>query len=187
MEYHVYNSFWKEVANSLLIGETERVPYVRHYIFQYEWEAIEKILLKGYVDTGYFPVILSKDFVRYTLFEEIDVNDLLPSLFLYLSNCEANMLKGLLAKESSIDDFSSDEFHEFLEQFKVQSLVTKSNIKEKLAEITRQELIQKPHIMTACWKPMFNLLREKYHFHCKSRVFLYYDKVTPSNLIQKKV
>ena len=28
---------------------------------------------------------------------------------------------------------------------------------------------------------MFNLLREKYHFHCKSRVFLYYDKVTPFN------
>ena len=35
--------------------------------------------------------------------------------------------------------------------------------------------------MTACRKPMFNLLREEYHFNCKSHVFSYYDKVTPSN------
>ena len=34
------------------------------------------------------------------------------------------MQKGL---ESGIDDFSSDEFYEFLEQFKVRSLVTKRN------------------------------------------------------------
>ena len=34
---------------------------------------------------------------------------------------------------------------------------------------------------TACWKPIFNLLREEYHFNCKSHVFSYYDKVTPSN------
>ena len=109
------------------------------------------------------------------------MDDLLSSLFLYLSNDAVNMLKGLLAEESGFDDFSRDEFYEIIEQFKVRSLVTKSNIKEKLAEVARQELIQKPHIMTACWKAMFNLLREEYHFNCKSRVFSFYDKVTPSN------
>ena len=41
------------------------------------------------------------------------------------------MLKNLLAEESGIDDFSSDGFYEFLEQFKVRSLVTKRKIKEK--------------------------------------------------------
>ena len=28
---------------------------------------------------------------------------------------------------------------------------------------------------------MFNLLREEYDFNCKSHVFWYYDKLTPSN------
>ena len=105
------------------------------------------------------------------------------------------MLKGLLVGESSLDDFSGDELFGFLEQIKVLSLVTKSNIKEKLAEIARQGLIQKPHIMTACWKPIFNLLREEYHSNCKSHVVSYYDKVTRSNekifqllkLTQKKI
>ena len=121
----VYTSFWKEAANSLLVREIERVPYVQHDLFKYEWEATGKILLKGYIDTGYFPVILSKAFVLYTLFGEDDVYNLLSSLFLYLSSVEA----------------------------------------------------QKPHIIFACWKPMFNLLREEYHFCCKSHVFSYYDKV----------
>ena len=173
----VYTSFWKEAANSLLIGEIERVPYVQHDLFKYEWEATGKILLKGYIDTGYFPVILSKAFVLYTLFGKDGVYNLLSSLFLYLSSIEANMLKGLLAEESDIDYFSSNKFYEFLEQFKVRSLVTKSIIKEKLAEVARQELSQKPHIIIACWKPMFNLLRGEYHFCCKSHVFSYYDKV----------
>ena len=57
--------------------------------------------------------------------------------FFYLSNNEANMLKDLLAEESGIDDFSSYGFYEFLEQFKVRSLVTKRKIKEKLGEAAR--------------------------------------------------
>ena len=48
------------------------------------------------------------------------------------------MLKSLLTEELGIHNFSSDEFYKFLEQFKVRSLVTKSNIKEKLAEVARQ-------------------------------------------------
>ena len=107
----VYTSFWKEVANSLLIGETERVPYVRHDLFKYELEAIGKILFKAYIGTWYFLVILSKAFVLYTSFGEAGVDDLLSSLFLYLSNDETNMLKDLLAGESGIDDFSSDKFY----------------------------------------------------------------------------
>ena len=46
------------------------------------------------------------------------------------------MFKGVLTEESGIDDFSINEFYEFHEQFK--------------ARISRQELIQKPYIMTAC-------------------------------------
>ena len=69
----VYTSFWKEAANSLLIGKTERVPYGRHDLFKYGCEAIGKILLKGYIDAGYFPVVLSKAFVLYTLFGEVGV------------------------------------------------------------------------------------------------------------------
>ena len=56
-------------------------------------------------------MIFSGYFVLYTSFGEAGVDDLLSSLFLYLSNDETNMLKDLLAGESGIDDFSSDKFY----------------------------------------------------------------------------
>ena len=42
-------------------------------------------------------------------------------------------------------EFSLEEFQDFLEQFKCRSLVCKSNVKEVINELARQELIQKPH------------------------------------------
>ena len=75
---------------------------------------------------------MSKAFIQYTLFREGGVDDLLSSLFIYLSNEEVNMMKSLIAEESVADDFSSDEFYEVLEQFKAQSLVKKSNAKINL-------------------------------------------------------
>ena len=80
---NVYTSFWKEAANSLLIRETECVPYVRHDLFNYEWGTEGNILLKSYIDRGHFLVTLSKHFVLYTLFGEVRVDDLLSSRFLY--------------------------------------------------------------------------------------------------------
>ena len=103
----VYTSFWKKAAHSLLIGETEQVPYVQHKLFNYEWEAIGNILFKAYVDTGCFLVNLSKAFVLYALFGEVGVDDLLL-LFLSSYNDEANMLRAIIAEESSINDFSSE-------------------------------------------------------------------------------
>ena len=55
----MYSSFWINVSNSLLIGEKERVPLVRHDSDEKEWEVVGKILAKGFNDTGYFPTMIS--------------------------------------------------------------------------------------------------------------------------------
>ena len=55
--------FWKDVYDSLMLGEGERVPFIRHDYQRNEWEAIARILLKGYQEYQYFPLRLSKTFV----------------------------------------------------------------------------------------------------------------------------
>ena len=40
--------FWKDVYDSLMLGEGERVPFIRHDFQRKQWEAIARILLKGY-------------------------------------------------------------------------------------------------------------------------------------------
>ena len=44
----VFSLFWKEFANSMTIGERERVPFVRHDHFIKEWGTVGRILVKGF-------------------------------------------------------------------------------------------------------------------------------------------
>ena len=64
----VYTLFWNEFANSMTIGERERVPFVRHDHFVEEWNAIGRILVKGFESVSYFPLFISKAFLGYCLF-----------------------------------------------------------------------------------------------------------------------
>ena len=70
--------FWKEVYDSLLIGENERVPFIRHDYSRYDWEAIARVLLKGYRMCQYLPLLVSKTFMSYVLFGESSISD--PSI-----------------------------------------------------------------------------------------------------------
>ena len=45
--------------------QTERVPFVRHDLYFEEWEAIGKILCKGFLDAAYFLIQLSQGFLIY--------------------------------------------------------------------------------------------------------------------------
>ena len=58
----IKSSFWIDATDSYFIGEKERVPFVRHDLFKNEWKAISDILMKGYYNVGYFPVMTSKAF-----------------------------------------------------------------------------------------------------------------------------
>ena len=55
----VYSLFWSEVFDSYMIGADERVPFVRHDLHTSEWEAMGMILMKGYLDFGFFPIFIS--------------------------------------------------------------------------------------------------------------------------------
>ena len=171
----VYSLFWKEVSKCLLIGESERVPYVQHDMFKPEWQAVGHILVKGFMDTHYFPTILSQAFIQYILFDNVSNDDLMSSYYQYLSNDEKQMLQRCVASENN-EDFMTDGFFELFDQFKVRSKVTKENIKEIIAKIALQELVQKPHIMAACWKGCFERLKEEEEFSSKEAMTLYYEK-----------
>ena len=68
----VYSLFWSEVFDSYMIGADERVPFVRHDLYTSEWEAMGMILMKGYLDFGYFPIFISYCFIHYCLYGEVE-------------------------------------------------------------------------------------------------------------------
>ncbi|KAJ7386720.1 hypothetical protein OS493_006732 [Desmophyllum pertusum] len=96
----VFCLFWKEFANAMTIGERERVPFVRHDHFIKEWEAVGRILVKGFISVSYFPLFLSKAFMCYCLFDaEVPDSILLESFMKYLSPVEEELVKDYLVKD----------------------------------------------------------------------------------------
>ena len=68
-EREVYSLFWKQFANSMTIGERERVSFLRNDHFIKEWEAVGRIFVKEYQSASYFPLFLSKAFICYCSFD----------------------------------------------------------------------------------------------------------------------
>ena len=109
----VYSLFWAEVSDSYLIDTDQRVPFVRHDLYIPEWEAIGRILIKGYLDFGYFPIVLSYCFVHYCLYGEVDEEELIKGFLKYLSSDERSVIEEALKCESE-DVYFSDEFNSFM-------------------------------------------------------------------------
>lgn len=57
-----YSGFWEDFFLNCAEGEIEYVPALQPEYGKEEWEAVGRILLKGYQDHGFFPVKLSLAF-----------------------------------------------------------------------------------------------------------------------------
>ena len=72
---------WLQLMDSLFIASNERVSYIRHDLYFEEWESLGNLLLNGITSCFYFPIQLSRAFVRFCLFGDIP-NDSFMHLFL---------------------------------------------------------------------------------------------------------
>ena len=97
-----------------MIETDQRVPFVRHDLYILEWEAIGKILFKGYLDFGYFSIVLSYCFVHYCLYGEVDEEELIKGFLKDLSSDESSVIEEVLKWESE-DVYFSDEFSDIME------------------------------------------------------------------------
>lgn len=178
----VFTLFWKHFANAMTIGERERVPFVRHDHFINEWEAVARILVRGYEMISYFPTFLSKAFMSYCLFgREVPDSIIVESFMKYLSSSEEELVREYMTRDSFPDNIEDqEEFLDFLERFKCRTVVKKENINNIITEIGQQELMQKPHLMVATWQPILQKLKNYPHFQTLSALNVFYDNAKPT-------
>ena len=174
----VYTLFWNEFSISMTLGERERVPFVRHDYFVQEWEAVGRILVKGFVSVSYFPTFLSKAFLCYCLFgNQVPDSMFVDSFTKYLSPVEEEFIVDIIRKNQLPDD---DEFTDFLERFKCRSVVTTENLSQVILEISKQELVQKPHLMISSLQPFVQQLKQYAQFQTIPAVEGFYDSLKPT-------
>lgn len=181
VERDALSLFWKDVYDSLLIGENERVPCIRHDYSRCDWEAVARILVKGFRTCQYLPLLLSKTYLSYVLFGEPSVSDmnLIQSFMQYISADERRIIDKCLSEEMDFENQDeSDELLDVLEVFDCRSRITKENVKVIIKEIAHKEIIQKPQYVTECWKDIVQALAESLHTaHALTDI---YERLIPS-------
>jgi hypothetical protein len=154
----VFSMFWLDVCDSLMIGEVERVPSIRHDYQRKEWEAIGRILLNGYRTCQYFPLQVSKIFMTHCLFGESDITGemLLQSFKHFVSESERKLIENCISGEV---DLADDALIDLLSNFECKKVITKGNLTGTLKEIAHKEMIQKPQYVVDCWKVIIPQLK----------------------------
>ena len=99
LERNIYSSAWKEILDGLCVGEKGRVPYVRHDLYINEWNFIAKILVKGFMDTKYFPLQLREAFIIHVLSGEVNNDCFIKSFLNYVTSMESKIVEAALCEE----------------------------------------------------------------------------------------
>ena len=181
----IYSSFWIDATVSYFICEKERVPFVRHNLFKNEWKAISNILMKGYFDVGYFPVMISKAFLVYSIYGDVDEKILVDSFLNYIYKDEREAVQNVLAIDTKESIFESEDVLDILERFKCRSKVTKFSARNIISELAKQELIEKSHLVAHSWANLFKYFKHEGDFQSIQNITKFYEKLlaTPKRII----
>ena len=141
-----------------MIGEVERLPFIRHDFSKSKREAFARILVKGFQETQYFPFRLSKALMAACLFgdDQVDEKMLLDSFKLYVSKGESHTVSKIISGEGDSED---DDVLELLSNFDHRKVLNKSNLREIIIEVAYKELVQKPRYISDCCIPIIPPLK----------------------------
>ena len=150
--------FWQDAYISLMLGEDERVPCIRHDMNRNHWQACARIFLKGFVQEKYFPIQIPQVFIVSLVFGEDSISRemYLDSFKRYVSRAEADIIDKVISGKVSLED---DDFLDFLSAFDCKKAVNQGNMCDVLVELAHKELVQKPKYVADCWEAILNSLK----------------------------
>ena len=124
-----------------MLGEDERVPIIRHDGSKAMWQALARVLLKGYFQERYFPIQISPVFLNCCLFGEEFVTPEMyfDSFMRYISTPEANLVEKVISFSVSV---SNEEVLDLLMAFDCKKLAIAENFKDLIIEIAHKEIVQ---------------------------------------------
>jgi hypothetical protein len=140
-----YSAFWKEFFLRSSCGEAERVPCIFPEYGKDEWEAVGRILLKGYVDTHVFPIQLSCAFSVALICGESQLTPaiLLDSYRNYISQPDRDVLDSAL-RGDVLDEDSKEDFLDMLSRVDCHTIPKGEEVRPLVLSISHKELIREP-------------------------------------------
>ena len=157
------SQFWCDFYSQCTVGNTFKVPYLRHDFGREEWMAIAKIIVQGWRQVKYFPIRICPVIMEIALYGGIRSN-LMDAFFQVISKSEAETLK------TAMNDFQTVDTSELLEVMDIhqcRKIVSADNIGLILSEIAHKELVQEPKFVIDCFSEQLRrldiILEDVYH------------------------
>ncbi|MGH0170085.1 UNVERIFIED_CONTAM: hypothetical protein FKN15_070349 [Acipenser sinensis] len=139
-----YSAFWEAFFQNCAEGEYEHVPALYPEYGKAEWEAVGRILLKGYLDQSYFPIQLSLAFAVGLVYGESEITPgiLMASFLRYIAPFEKDIITSALDGSIGADD--QDELLDILSRMGCHTVPSHDSMKGTILQVAHKQLIQEP-------------------------------------------
>ncbi|XP_023808456.1 uncharacterized protein LOC111946974 [Oryzias latipes] len=140
----VYSAFWTEFLDSAAEGQDMRVPLLSPKWQEEEWKSVGRILVKGFLDHGYFPSRLAPAFTVALVFGEhlVSPDLLFESLLFYISPEERDLVNKALLEDLLGEEH--EELLDLLDRVGAKFIPTRENLKAVLLNVAHKLIIQQP-------------------------------------------
>ena len=154
------SAFWGEFYKGFATGVQEMVPCLRHEFAAKQWEAVARIIVKGYRDLGYFPTKLSKAFIMACLFGEKSVSQIVlyEGFINFISEDERETLEGAIGKDNLelCENGADEDVLDFLSNHDCKRIVKNGQeLKNLIYKVAHKELIQTPSYIKEAFETVF--------------------------------
>ncbi|ESO90461.1 hypothetical protein LOTGIDRAFT_164040 [Lottia gigantea] len=173
VERDTFSAFWSEFYAKYTVGDTAKVPVLRHDMGVTTWQAVARIIIKGYETCGYWPLKIASPFLEEAMFGTV-ISDLTTVFFNHVSHSEREVLKLAL---NDFDTVDKEELMDILSTYDCRKIATADNIKYMLTEIAHKEIIQRPMFIIDSMRSVFVLKQEVIDLDEFTRI---YARLTPS-------
>ena len=154
----VYTAFWEQFLQQCE-GETERVPRLRPDFCAAEWRAVGRIWVKGLLDHGILPAMLSKAFILACIhgIQSVDKEILMSSFLNYLAPIEKSI--GERAIEGTMEDGDEEDLLDLFSRMGSHYLPRRANLRPALETMAHKAILQQPKFILDSFRSVIAVVR----------------------------
>lgn len=146
----VYTAFWEQFLEQCE-GETERVPRLRPDYCKAEWQAVGLIWVKGLLDHGVMPAMLSKSFILACIhgLDSVDVDILMASFLNFLPPVERLVIEKAL--QGVVEQSDEEELMDIFTRMGSHYLPAKDDLQPAIETMAHKALLQEAKYVVDCF------------------------------------
>ncbi|XP_073683553.1 uncharacterized protein [Garra rufa] len=142
----VLSEFWNDFYEQCTLGNSFKVPYLRHDFGQQEWESVGRIIAFGWLKQKYLPVKIAP-----VMLEQAAhgcATSLVDCFLRYVTESDRVILESC---RSHFEDVDKEELFDVMDHHSFRRVPTADNIEQLLEEMAHQKLIQEPAFVIEQW------------------------------------